>query len=123
LLCRNAEENTSLVTPSLPLSPALSTTVLRLPGRAHHVSAIVIDQLANFPRVRSRLRSDVGHRAAEPNVVADEVDAFGILEQIIDVSLANSKASVDVTTIVRFAPISHCLLPFKIKVASIHTIR
>jgi hypothetical protein len=120
LLCRNAEEDTALVSLSSPLSAALSTTVLRLPGRAQHVSAIVFDQLTNFSRVHSRLRSDVGHCAAEPNVIADEVHAFGILEQIIDVQLANAKASVDVTTIVRLPTVSHVPAPAQIKVGSIH---
>jgi hypothetical protein len=91
----------------LPLTPAFSTTLLRFAGRANYVFAILLDHLSNFLGVQSRLWSDVGDGTTEADVVTYEIDAIRILEQVVDVGLANTEASVDIATVVRFFTISH----------------
>jgi hypothetical protein len=95
------------MTPCLPFAPAFSTSTPRLAGRAHDVVAILIDHVADFPRVQPRVRTDVRDRPAEANVIAHEIDTRWIFEQIVNVGLTNAEASVDVATIVRFSSISH----------------
>jgi hypothetical protein len=113
LLCRNAAADTSFETARLavplPLTPALSTMVLRFAGRPHYVFPILFDHLSNFCRMQSRLWTDIGDSPTQADVVTYEIDAIRGLQQVVDVGLANTKASVDITTVVRFFAISHVL--------------
>jgi hypothetical protein len=81
--------------------------VLRFPGRAQHILAILVNHLTDFQRVQARLRPDVSDGAAEANIVAHEIDSFGIFEQIIDIGLTDAEAAVDIPTVVGFFAISH----------------
>jgi hypothetical protein len=83
--------------------------IIRSAGCAADVVTILIDQFAEVLRIQSGLRARVGDRAAEPHVVAHGIHARRVLEQIIHVGLTNSKASVDVASIVRVVTISHVL--------------
>jgi hypothetical protein len=87
--------------------------VLRFAGRAHHVLAILVNHLTNFPRVQSRLRANIGDGAAQTDVVTHEINPSRVLEQTIDVGLPNAKTSIDISTIVRFSTISH--VPYSVQ--------
>jgi hypothetical protein len=68
---------------------------------------VFVDQLTNVARVIAGLGSGDSHRAAEADVIADDIDAGGILQEIVHVCLANPESSVDVSAVVSFATFGH----------------
>jgi hypothetical protein len=92
---------------TLPAPTALCLVVARAAGHTTNVIAILRNQFADVLRVLSGLCARVGDCAAEPNVIAHDIHAIGILKHIIDVALSNAEAPVDVAAIVRVVTISH----------------
>src|SRR5690348_16895709 len=98
---------------SAPALPA-ATLTLCSPRSSSDVLPVVVDQLTDVLRVTSGLRTRVSYRAAEPDVVAYEIGAGGILEEVVDIRLTNAKSSVNISAIVSLATFSHCCCsPFR----------
>jgi len=49
----------------------------------------------------------VGNCAAEPDVVLNEVDAAGILEELLDIHLPNAVTAVGIPSVVPLAMVAH----------------
>src|SRR5581483_7817664 len=75
--------------------------LLRSAGAAH-VLAIVLDHLRDVLGMLPGLRPDVGDRAAESYVIANDVHARRIFQHVFDIRLAYSEVAVDVSCVVRF---------------------
>jgi hypothetical protein len=108
-----------LVLPDLPLAsastlsptppPVLAARATRAVLASHfpYILSVVFDEVADSCGVLSRLRTDVGNGAAEPDVVTHELGPVGVLEQVVDVLLAHAKPTIEVASIMRFVMISH----------------
>jgi len=57
--------------------------------------------------VLSSLRPRVSNGAAEADVIADDIDAGRILEEIVYICLTDTESSVNVSAIVSFATFGH----------------
>ena len=90
-----------------PLPAAAARTLLSA-GGAPDVLLVLVDQLTNVPGVTACLRTGVGYRAAEADIIANDVDAGGILEEVVYICLANPETPVDVSAIVSLATFGHC---------------
>jgi hypothetical protein len=55
----------------------------------------------------TRLRARVGDRASEADIVAHDIDAGRILEEVVHVCLTNAESSVNVPAIVSLATFGH----------------
>jgi hypothetical protein len=75
------------------------------------VRPVFVDQLFDVPRGLSGIHAGVGDRAAEAHVVPKVVDPAGVLEELLDVGLADAKATVNVASVVSFLVIAHVLTP------------
>jgi hypothetical protein len=81
--------------------------VLRLAGCPVDVLSVLVDQLSHVLCMKPCLRPDIGDRSAKPYIVAHEVDALRVLEQVVDVSLPHPKPPVHVAPVVRLVMIRH----------------
>jgi hypothetical protein len=81
--------------------------LLRLAGCPVDVLSVFVDQLSHVLCMKPCLRPNIGDGAAKPYIVAHEVDALRILEQIVDVRLPHPKPPVEVASVVRFVMIGH----------------
>jgi hypothetical protein len=77
------------------------------PRYAPDVLTVLLDQLADLAGRFRRFGAGIGHGAAETHVIADVVYALGILEDVLDVELADAIVAVQVASVVRFAMIAH----------------
>src|SRR5262245_18903506 len=72
------------------------------------VVPVFLDQFADMARGFRGVRSGVGDRTTQSNVIAHVVDSVRILEKVLDVLLPDAKAPVGVTSVVPFAMVAHC---------------
>jgi hypothetical protein len=72
-----------------------------------HILPVLLDQFADLPRVQAGGRSDIGDRAAEADIIADNFDATRVLEYVFHICLADAEASIEISTVVRLVPFSH----------------
>jgi hypothetical protein len=87
--------------------PCSTSTLPVLSRDATDVVAIVLDQLADVLRGFRGVHSSIGNRAAEPYIVANEVGAARVLEELFDVELAHAESSVNVASVVPFLMVAH----------------
>jgi len=81
--------------------------MLRLAGCPVDVLSVLVDQLSHVLCVKPCLRPDIRDRAAKPYIVAHEVGALRVLEQVVDVSLPHPKPPIHVAPVVRLVMIRH----------------
>jgi hypothetical protein len=77
------------------------------PGGASDVRSILVDEVTDMARVDAGLRSGVGDRAAEANVIANRIDAGRVLEDVVDVGLTNPESPVHVSPVVSLSTFGH----------------
>ena len=58
-----------------------------------------------------KFRSMKAHSAEDARAVAKKVDPAGVLEELLDVGLADAKVTVNVAPVVCFLVIAHVLTP------------
>ena len=68
------------------------------------IMPVLIDEIGDPLGTLPSVRSGVGDRAAEPDIVAYVIDPRGVFEQLIDIGLTNAKPSVDVSPLVGLVP-------------------
>src|SRR5438067_12809213 len=99
--------------PAVPARSALAPTASRLLVAAHEVIdlvTILVDHSLDLLTARARLRPRVCHSPAKPNVVANEIDAGGVLECVLYVCLFDLEMPVDIATVVRLVAFRHLLM-------------
>jgi hypothetical protein len=98
-------------TGTLATSAFVAAALSNATGHAADIFPVLIDDLAHMLGMESRLRTGVRDRATKPNVVANDVDAVGIFENVLDILLPHAKMSVEIASIMSFVPISHPCAP------------
>src|SRR5690242_13195043 len=91
--------------PASALPPRRAAT-----GRAVHVLAVGVDELANVLTTLTRGRPGVRDRAAEANVVTDHVRAIGVGPKVLHVCLFHLEMARGVAAIVRLSALGHLLV-------------
>jgi hypothetical protein len=71
--------------------------------------AVLLDQLANVLRMQPGLRADVSDGATQSHVILDQLGAGWIFEQIVDIGLPDTEASVQIAAVMRFVTFSHVI--------------
>jgi hypothetical protein len=78
------------------LAPPLRTVAAGYPS---HVLPILRNQIADVFRRLSRIRTDVGDCAAEPNIVTNVVHPVRILEHFVDIDQTYPVFAVDASSV------------------------
>jgi hypothetical protein len=71
--------------------------------------AVLVDYALDAFAARSGIGTRVCYRAAEPDVVANELFASRIFERVFDVRLLHPKVTVHIPSVVRLVPLRHVL--------------
>src|SRR5690242_19967042 len=94
---------------SVAASAALATVLLVAPGHAAHVLPVGVHEVRDPLGMLARMRAGVLHRTAEPHIVANEILAFRVGAQVVDVHLLYLVLPIEVASVVRLLAIGHLL--------------
>jgi hypothetical protein len=101
------------VVPAVPAGSPLLPTASRVRIAAHEVIdlvTILVDHSLDLFTARACLWARICHSPAKPNVIANEVNARGILERVLYIRLLDLEVPVDIATVVRLIAFRHLLM-------------